>query len=149
MLDATMSPDDYYERCSFLFWTIVYVGSRYYKKDPTILGRLTAKINTMAFLALESRANPIQTIQGILLLALWPVPVHTLHRDVSLVLAGAALHLARQIGLHVAGAGQDFARTRLDRSSSEAHRRAVLWRLCREVHFGYVQHRDALKLRIP
>ena len=35
-----------------------------------------------------------------------------MHKDKSLILSGAALQLAMQIGLHVIGNGQDFARIR-------------------------------------
>ncbi|CAK7234882.1 hypothetical protein SBRCBS47491_009099 [Sporothrix bragantina] len=110
ILDASTSPDEYFQQSPFLFWIITYIGSRRYTRDPTLLYRLAPKINSMALLALES-SRPIQTIQGILLLCLWPVPVNTMHRDFSLVLGGAALHLAMQVGLHVAGPGQDFSRT--------------------------------------
>ncbi|KAK5996400.1 Regulatory LEU3-like protein [Cladobotryum mycophilum] len=130
ILDPTASPNFYYEQSPFLFWTVVYIGSRRYPHDPTLVGRLSYTINTMAFMALESRSSPIQTIQGILLLCLWPVPVDTMHRSISLVLGGATLYFAMQIGLHVAGVGQDFARTVVSRSRSEKLKRALLWKLC-------------------
>lgn len=133
-----MTPDEYHQRCPFLFWTIVYVGCRYYTKDPTLLGVLAPKLNAMAFLALESRSYPLLTIQGLLLLAMWPVPMNTMYRDVSLVLSGAALHFSRQVGLHIFGIGQDFARTTINADTLEAARRAALWRVCCEVYYGYV-----------
>ncbi|KAL7798800.1 hypothetical protein V8C43DRAFT_276295 [Trichoderma afarasin] len=124
------NPNQCYEQSPFLFWVIVYIGSRRYTGDPTMLGRLAPKINSMAFASLESRSSPIQAIQGILLLCQWPTPVNTMHRGISLVLAGAALHLAMQIGLHVAGVGQDFARTILDGNRLERANRAMLWKQC-------------------
>ncbi|EHK17250.1 uncharacterized protein TRIVIDRAFT_205851 [Trichoderma virens Gv29-8] len=123
-------PNQCFDQSPFLFWVIVYIGSRRYAGDPTLLGRLSPKINSMGFAALESRSSPIQTIQGILLLCQWPTPVNTMHRGISLVLAGAALHLAMQIGLHVAGVGQDFARTILDGNRLERANRAMLWKQC-------------------
>ncbi|KAM6484674.1 hypothetical protein HDV62DRAFT_356247 [Trichoderma sp. SZMC 28011] len=125
-----LNPNQCYEQSPFLFWVIVYIGSRRYTGDPTMLGRLAPKINSMAFASLESRSSPIQAIQGILLLCQWPTPVNTMHRGISLVLAGAALHLAMQIGLHVAGVGQDFARTILDGNRLERANRAMLWKQC-------------------
>ncbi|PKK55027.1 hypothetical protein CI102_334 [Trichoderma harzianum] len=124
------NPNQCYEQSPFLFWVIVYIGSRRYTGDPTMLGRLAPKINSMAFASLESRSSPVQAIQGILLLCQWPTPVNTMHRGISLVLAGAALHLAMQIGLHVAGVGQDFARTILDGNRLERANRAMLWKQC-------------------
>jgi hypothetical protein len=130
IFNTTISPNQCFTQSPFLSWVIVYVGSRSYAGDPTLLERLTPKINSMAFAALETRSSPIQTIQGILLLCQWPTPVETMHRGISLVLAGAALHLAMQIGLHVRGVGQDFARTMLDRNRFDRDNRSMLWKQC-------------------
>ncbi|KAH8121896.1 hypothetical protein FP744_10002943 [Trichoderma asperellum] len=114
--NAIISPNQCFAQSPFLSWMIVYIGSRHYAGDPTLLERLAPKINSMAFAVLEKRNSPIQTIQGILLLCQWPTPIDTMHRGISLVLAGAALHLAMVVGLHVTGVGQDFARTILNRN---------------------------------
>ncbi|KAK7757120.1 hypothetical protein SLS62_000667 [Diatrype stigma] len=130
LLDPHLPPDGYYDLCPFLFWAIVYIGSRKYSQDPTLLHRLSSCINTKALLALESRAAPIQTIQGLLLLCLWPVPINTAQKDLSSVLSGAAMALAMQIGLHVAGVGQEFARAKLVSTRSQKLFRAQLWMHC-------------------
>ena len=131
ILDPHMTPDQCYGLSPFLFWAIVFVGSRRYCADPTLLGFLSPRMNLMALQALESRVSPIQTIQGILLLCLWPVPVNTRFRDFSHVLSGAVIHLATQIGVHVMGNGQDFSRYKL---APEARNlsvfRAQLWKYC-------------------
>lgn len=128
--NTTIGPNECFGQSPFLSWVIVCIGSRHYTGDPTLLERLAVKINSMAFAALEKRNNPIQTIQGILLLCQWPTPVDTMHRGISLVLAGAALHLAMAVGLHVKGVGQDFARTMLNRNSFDRDNRRMLWRQC-------------------
>ncbi|KAL6903235.1 hypothetical protein GGI43DRAFT_401549 [Trichoderma evansii] len=128
--NAIISANQCFTQSPFLSWVIVYIGSRHYAGDPTLLERLAPKINSMAFAALEKRHNPIQTIQGILLLCQWPTPVDTMHRGISLVLAGAALHLAMVVGLHVKGVGQDFARTILNRNRFDRDNRRMLWRQC-------------------
>lgn len=87
-------------------------------------------MNAMALLALESRESPIETIKGILLLCMWPIPMNTMHKDISHVLSGAAVHLGMQIGLHITGSGQDFARGRLNRSQAQKIDRAHLWMYC-------------------
>ncbi|KAL7970751.1 hypothetical protein HDV63DRAFT_359004 [Trichoderma sp. SZMC 28014] len=128
--NAIVNPNQCFAQSPFLSWVIVYIGSRDYSGDPTLLERLASKINSMAFAALEKRHSPIQTIQGILLLCQWPTPVDTMHRGISLVLAGAALHLAMAVGLHVTGVGQDFARTMLNRNRLDRDNRRMLWRQC-------------------
>lgn len=130
IFDPQLSPDHYYESSQFLFWAMVFVGSRRYSEDPTLLGRLRCRMNAMALLALESRESPIETIKGILLLCMWPIPMNTMHKDISHVLSGAAVHLGMQIGLHITGSGQDFARGRLNRSQVQKIDRAHLWMYC-------------------
>lgn len=46
------------------------------------------------------------------------------------VLCGAAVHLATQIGLHVTGIGQDFARMPLKKDQDQKILRAKLWMHC-------------------
>lgn len=130
VFDHDLSPDETYEQSPFLFWAIVFVGSRRYAQDPTLLGRLTARINSMALLSLESRSRPIETIKGLLLLCLWPIPLNTMHKDISQMLSSAAMHLAMHVGLHIAGRGQDFVRFRIDRDRAQDLSRAHLWMHC-------------------
>lgn len=37
---------------------------------------------------------------------LWPIPITTMHKDISHVPSGAAVHLAAQISLHIPGNGR-------------------------------------------
>ncbi|KAB5560325.1 hypothetical protein GE09DRAFT_962033 [Coniochaeta sp. 2T2.1] len=130
VFDANLSPNEYYDLCPFLFWAMLFVGSRRYSRDPTLLGRLRPRINAMALLALEARATPIETIKGLLLLCLWPIPLNTMFKDISHVLSGAAVALAMQIGLHLTGSGQDFSRTILNGGRARVVDRAHLWMHC-------------------
>jgi transcriptional regulatory protein LEU3 len=95
----------------------------------------------MALLSLADRAASLHTIQGLLILCVWPVPVNTMHRDLSVILSGAALRLALQIGLHVVGTGQDFARTRLESGDEVKAFRAKLW-----LHCLMISHRSELQI---
>lgn len=130
IIPTSLTPDKCFGLSQFLFWAIVFVGSRRYSRDPTLLGRLVPCINSMALQALGTRANPIETIQGLLILCVWPVPLNSMYKDITTVLSGAATHLAMQIGLHVVGSGQDFARTRLSSGYEDKLYRAQLWAHC-------------------
>ena len=121
------TPDEIYAQSQFLFWAIVFVGGRKYSKDPTLVSTLVPHMNQLALLALNSTATPIETLKGLFLLCLWPTPVNSMHKDKSTILSGAAVQLAMQIGLHVIGNGQDFARIRLQSSRLQAVYRAKLW----------------------
>jgi transcriptional regulatory protein LEU3 len=130
IIDPTLSPDQCYSQSPFLFWAIVCIGSRRYPDDPTLLGWLAPRINSLALSSLSSRTTPIQKIQGLLLLCTWPIPINTMSKDITNILSGAALHLALQIGLHVLGVGQDFERNKVDADETEKIFRARLWLQC-------------------
>jgi len=73
------------------------------------------------------RSTPIPVIQGLLILCTWRLPTNSMYKDMTHVLCGAAIHLATSIGLHIAGVGQDFARTPLKTDREHVVFRAKLW----------------------
>ncbi|KAI0135810.1 hypothetical protein F4814DRAFT_437258 [Daldinia grandis] len=93
---------------------------------------LAPRMNKMALLALEDTNSPMETLEGIILLCNWPVPTSSMYKDMTQMLSGAALHLAMQVGLHIVGTGQDFARTVLPSNADHSSRafRAQLWIQC-------------------
>ena len=128
--DSSVSPDEYYGLSQFLFWSIVCTGARKYTKDPTIMERVARRIMNLALSSIYSISQPILAIQAVLLLCLWPLPISTMYKDPSHALAGAAMQLAIQQGLHVFGHEQDFARTQLWFADSDKIFRARLWINC-------------------
>ncbi|KAH8691150.1 hypothetical protein BGW36DRAFT_387780 [Talaromyces proteolyticus] len=125
-----ISPNAIYERCPFLFWSIITVGSQRYYEDPTIFSRLSSRIVALAFRYITERLTPLHTIEGLILLCAWPVPVTHMYRDTTHTIAGAALQLALQCGLHIVGEGQEFARTYIRENVAEKRYRANLWYYC-------------------
>lgn len=125
-----MDPNACYAQCPLLFWTIVVTGARKYSKDPTILTLLGPKVIELAARSMFSHTERLPTIQAYLLLCIWPMPVDTMHKDISPVLSGAMLSLAISNGLHVQGMGQDFSRTTLEHNENECIYRANLWVAC-------------------
>jgi hypothetical protein len=113
-----------------LFWTIVAVGSQRYSKDPTILSLLAPKVIELAQQAIFRRENTLLTIQALLVLCIWPMPVDTMYKDVSPVLAGAMISMAYLIGLHVPGVGKDFSRTPVREDHNDEIFRGGLWLSC-------------------
>lgn len=130
ILDPSVSPNDYYELSPFLFWSITVTGSRRYAQDPAILDRTSQLITPLAFSSMALRSTPIPVIQGLLILCTWRLPTNSHYKDMTHVLCGAAVHLASQIGLHVAGVGQDFARMPLKKDQDKKIFRAKLWMHC-------------------
>jgi hypothetical protein len=137
ILDTSLSPNEYYEISQFLFWAIVVTGSRRYAEDPTIHERVGQLITPLAFSSMALRSTPIPVIQGLIILCTWRLPTSSTFKDITHVLCGAAVHLATQIGLHVAGVGQDFARTPLKKDQYQKIMRAKLWMHCMIVYIRY------------
>lgn len=127
ILDSTLSPNDCYAQSPFLFWTILATGCRRYSQDPTMLESIGPHINGMAFASMSSRSASIQTLQGLLVLCTWAVPLKSMTRDVTYIICGAAIHLAMQIGLHIPGVGQDFEPNQLRFCELERMFRDRLW----------------------
>ena len=109
IFNADTVPDGCYAESPPLFWAIVCTGSRKYK-DPTLLGRLSKSVVALTLSTIVANSQPIHAIKAALLLCCWPMPTNTLYGDPSQALAGAAMLLAVQSGLHVLKSGEDFAR---------------------------------------
>jgi transcriptional regulatory protein LEU3 len=152
IIDASSSPNAIFEQCPLLFWTLITVGSRTYSDDPTIFNLLSQRLLGLTFQSLRQCQTPIQIIQALLLLCSWPLPIQHLFKDKTHTLAGAAMQLALQIGLHVSGVGQDFARVRVQAHPTEQANRAILWQYCfivcqRSVHLRYLHSFKSLKTK--
>ncbi|KAL5392483.1 hypothetical protein PMIN02_006202 [Paraphaeosphaeria minitans] len=133
ILESPLSPNSangYYELSPLLFWCIVVTGARHYLEDRSILDRVSQLITPLAFSSMALRAAPISVIQSLLILCTWRLPTNSMYKDMTHVLCGAAVHLATQIGLHVTGVGQDFARTPLRTDQEQKILRAKLWMQC-------------------
>lgn len=138
IFDSLIDPNSCYAQSPLLFWTIVAIGARKYSKDPTILTLLGPKVIELAARGIFSQTERLPTIQAYLLLCIWPMPVDTLHKDITPVLSGAMLSLAVSNGLHVQGIGQDFSRTTLEHNENECIYRAKLWVACTVASQWYV-----------
>ncbi|KAK5219260.1 hypothetical protein LTR72_008442 [Exophiala xenobiotica] len=138
IFDSSTDPNSCYTQSPLLFWTIVAIGARKYSKDPTILTLLAPKVIELAARSMFSQTERLPTIQAYLLLCIWPMPVDSLHKDISTVLSGAMLSLAISNGLHVQGIGQDFSRTTLEHNENECIYRAKLWVACTVASQWYV-----------
>ncbi|KIW30561.1 uncharacterized protein PV07_06298 [Cladophialophora immunda] len=131
ILETSLRPDDCYVYSPLLFWTILAIGSMRFERDPTLIIAIAPMVMDLAKDAVFSCRDVIATIQSFTLLCSWPMPVDTLEKDPSPALAGAALQLAINSGLHVWGIGQDFSRRRLNPGGQNSiDFRAKLWVNC-------------------
>jgi hypothetical protein len=128
MLDRNVTPNEYYQRSTFLFWAIIGTASRNFARDPTLLDCLGDKILNLALMSL--RHPSVSTIKGLLLVMTWPLPRAAGSTDVTYAISGSLLHMAIQIGLHIPTSSQDFSRVKVNLSDYEIAKRAELWGYC-------------------
>ena len=57
ILDASLGPNDYYDSCPLLFWTIIVIGSRRYAEDPNVLEKSSQLLTQMAFSSMALRSS--------------------------------------------------------------------------------------------
>jgi transcriptional regulatory protein LEU3 len=113
-----------------LFWAIVVVGARRYSRNPTLILELASKVLDMARLAIFSPERVLPTLQALVILCTWQMPIDTLQKDVTPQLAGAMIQLAANLGLHVYGSIQDFTYVPLKYNSQQRNFRTKLWTIC-------------------
>jgi hypothetical protein len=101
---------------------MVCTGSRKYASDPTILERLAKPILDLALPSMLTTKEAINNIKAVLVLCTWPMPMSTLYRDPSHALAGAAVQLAVQNGLHALCHERDFAKRPTQRQNVPKNR---------------------------
>lgn len=116
-----VSPNERYEQCPLLFWVIICVGSRGYAKDPTLYGRLGDPVLELMFRSLIRPQHALPVIQAAVILCTWPLPVDLVYREPSEALAGAAMSLAMQNGLHMYSREQDFVVRSLKNTTKPAY----------------------------
>jgi hypothetical protein len=157
-----VSADDIHSQSPLLFWTIVCTGARHYRQDPTVFDRLSMRIVNLALSSLCFNSQVVPVIQAIIILCLWRPPISTIFKDPSHALAGAAMQLAMQNGLHMIGREIDFSwkpgrkKSFFDTETvqgstiveepmtldDEMAFRARLWAYCLIVFQKYVLYRD-------
>jgi transcriptional regulatory protein LEU3 len=103
-----------------------------------ILEKTSQPITQLAFSSMVLRTSQIAVIQGLLILCTWRLTTNSMYKDTAHLMCGSAVHLATQIGLHIAGVGQDFARAPVEKDQALKVHRAKLWLCCVIVSIRYV-----------
>lgn len=108
---------------------MVCTGARHFP-DMKFLHSVSDKVRVLTGSNLLQIQDPIPAIQACLILCLWPLPVDTMWKDPSHALAGAAMQLAIQNGLHEFRHEQDFRRTQICSNDRIRVFRVQLWLYC-------------------
>lgn len=130
LLDPSVAPDDYFRLCPLLFWVIIFIASRQYADEPSLLTALAGPVKGLMW---EAIANPPHTwyiVQALSLSCMWPFPTSSLSTDTTPVLVNIAQTIAMQLGLHQPEAIQDFSRTKRRLSAAETSEVVRTWSVC-------------------
>ena len=98
-----------------------------------IISSLLKPLSELARQSIFDTENAIQTVQAIVILSLWPLPVQSPFKDPTHVLTGAAMQLAIQKGLPYTSRRQDFFNRALKESEPDGLFPSRLWAYCVKV----------------
>jgi hypothetical protein len=109
-LDASLSPDQYFQSSPLLFWTIIGIASRRYVEDVTLFPILSGLVPKLMWEMITKPPYLITTAQAVIALCNWPFPVTSAWSDILITMSSIALSMAMQLGLHRPLNAQDFVR---------------------------------------
>lgn len=122
----------------FLFWTIIaVVSARLYEgADNSLFDRIRVRYDELLKTEILNAPLPLQKIQALLHLCMWPLPVETQTQDPSWLYCGIALNSALYMGLHRQGPMPSLRSVGVASGSTQA--RANTWLGCFYVSTAYV-----------
>ncbi len=122
LVNMTKGPEKIYQQCPLLFWTIISIASRRYKRDEWLMRKLVPLIKScLAEIAIAPitrfESNEVNTpilnvasvysVQALLIYTIWPPVTSSLSADSSWNTIGIAIFQAMRIGLHCPGFTND------------------------------------------
>ncbi|KAL5396408.1 hypothetical protein PMIN06_005603 [Paraphaeosphaeria minitans] len=129
-LDPLRQPEEVLTKDNkLLFWAIVSVGARHYKRDPGLLNRLKDPLTDLIWKTIKGQTNH-HVVKALCLLCYWPLPQHRTVMDPTFVLCGVMMQVAIQIGLHQPTHPQDFSRTKVRLQKEDIQDRLRTWAVC-------------------
>ncbi|KAI0599551.1 hypothetical protein F4775DRAFT_550358 [Biscogniauxia sp. FL1348] len=91
-----------YHTSPFLFWTVIVVVAKHSSvpSDEGLFGRIEGPYQQLVRSEILQAPLPLQTIQALLILCMWPMPVEKQPQDPSWLYCGIAVNAAVFMGLH-------------------------------------------------
>lgn len=116
----------------FLFWTIVIISGRCNSPFITLRDSLIAPYRQLLGNVLAGPIRDLESIQGLIFLCLWPLPVGSQTEDPSWNYCGLLTNAAIRMGLHTTGAAEDG--TQSSTPIAELRLRSKTWMACLKVN---------------
>lgn len=137
-LDRAQSPDDYYNACPLLFWTIISVGARRYTADTHLLNSLAGPVSRLVWSTLADIPQSYHVVKALCLLCTWPFPTSSTSTDPTFMLCGMMMQVSMQLGLHRPSHTQDFSKFRVELIEEELRDKVRTWAICNVVAQRYI-----------
>ena len=116
----------------FLFWTIIIISTRFHPTLAHIYQDVVASYRGLLGKVLAEEITALESIQGIVLLCLWPLAVDKQTLDPTWNYCGLVTNAAMRMGLHKDGTNRNITRSPI--SKTEARIRAKTWMACMKVN---------------
>jgi len=147
-LNMHQTPDQYFQQHPLLFWAIIAVASRRYRRDAALLTNLSRPLSNLLWNTIGEVPSSYFVVKALCLLCTWPLPTSTTTSDPTHILCGVMMRLATMIGLHRPSHSQDFSRVSIDLNQEQLHDRVTTWAACnivaQSVGTGYGQPASTL-----
>ena len=125
-----MGPDDYYSRCTLLFWAIISIASHRFEDEPTLLGMLSHPVQDLLWDTVRKLPHSPFVVEAIILFSMWPFPTSSMWMDPSFMLISIAKTSVTQLGLHRPENIQDFSRVERQLSLEGIQDSVRIWASC-------------------
>ncbi|KAI1378344.1 hypothetical protein F4677DRAFT_412923 [Hypoxylon crocopeplum] len=103
-------PNKCYESSPLLFWTIIYVASRRYARDPTVFPFLLEAMKRDSLAAVATVPLTMASINALIILSSWIFPDVRFINDPTTLFSGACMNAALQLGIHTGkGAHREYS----------------------------------------
>ena len=131
VLDPGKEPDEYFDLCDLLFWTIIVVASRRFDEDPTMLDAVSSPYKELLWNTVAAVPQNYQVVKALAILCTWPLPTNSTSTDITFIISGVMMQIALQTGLHRPGNAQEFLiKTRIELKEEDVRDRFNTWACC-------------------
>jgi hypothetical protein len=128
ILDTRKSINAIHDMSPILFWTIGIVSSRFHGEHSSCFLELKEAYLELLSTTLVKAIRSVHTIQALLIICLWPLPVKKQIYDPSWGYCSLAVSAALQIGLHQSGSQWEYGFHKL--SARDVEFRTKTWLGC-------------------
>jgi hypothetical protein len=132
-----MSLAELYHSVPFLFWTIVIIASRWHPSLSHLYGELEGPYQDLLARTIIAPILTLATIQGLVLLCIWPLAVAKQQYDPSWNYCGLLTNAATKLGIHKCSMVTDGQETP---SEDDARVHLKTWMACYLVNCSHSWH---------